>query len=91
MARELKERTGVGYETYGPGPVSDRVAALITNPAAWVEVDEPDTDDGDDIDLSKLTVAQLLALAEADGVDVPSGSRKADIIDLLVDDEDEDE
>ncbi len=34
-------------------------------------------------DLAKLTVAQLRELAKERGVSIPSGSRKADIVDLL--------
>lgn len=88
MARELRERTGVGLDTYGPGPVSDEIAALITNPDAWIETVDPETGD-DCIDLMRLTKAALVELAEEEGIVLPDKATKADIIELLADNDEE--
>jgi len=41
VARHLRARVPVDGVFYGPGPVSEEVAARITNEAAWETVAEP--------------------------------------------------
>lgn len=51
-----------------PGPHADALAAQH---------------DEEDVDLEDHTVAELREIADSEGVDVPSGARKADIVDAI--------
>ena len=56
-------------------------APAVEEPAEEQAAEEPAAEEP--ADLSKLTVAQLRELAKEKGVKIPSGSRKADIIELI--------
>ncbi len=107
MGRSLIATVHVRGQAYGPGShVPDKVAAQITNPAAWGPEDAQEAprgsgsapapsnagargaeraETGDSVDpraeLEPLTKADLVALAEARGVE--SRGSKADLVDRL--------
>lgn len=92
MPRHLIATVYVDDVAYGPGSnVPDAVAAQITNPAAWSELDpnaagydEPAGGQGQGDErsqLESLSKADLVALAESRGAD--AAGTKAELVDRL--------
>lgn len=81
-------------EEYGPGPESmteeSEGPARPQEPVVQGKDFGPESEESAD-ELEQLTKAELKAMAEERGLDVPSGSTKQDIIDLLTGEEPEDE
>lgn len=95
MAKILTSNVHVGGTWYGPSypgtEVTDDVLARVTNPAAFADDDDntapagsDDSGGGEEAELRQFPKDDLLALADARGVDVPKGSTKAEIVDLLL-------
>ena len=61
------------------------------NPANWARIDGPtpdpaaDEDDGEEVDLTKLTKAGLIKLAKDNDIDLSDAGTKAEMIQVIAD------